>query len=36
MPLNIQCDGIDTSVRAMIVAHAAPTSPNALAAPMNA
>ena len=28
--------GIDASVRAMIVAHAASTSPNALAAPMNA
>jgi hypothetical protein len=36
MPLNIQCDGIDASVRAMIVPHAAPRSPNELAAPMNA
>jgi hypothetical protein len=32
----IQCDGIDASVRTMIVAHAAPTSPNEFAAPMNA
>ena len=35
-PLNIQCDGIDAGVRTMIVVHAAPTSPNAFAAPMNA
>jgi hypothetical protein len=34
--LYIQCDGIEESVRAMIVVHAAPMSPNELAAPMNA
>jgi hypothetical protein len=32
----IQCDGIEASVRATIVVHAAPTSPNEFAAPMNA
>ena len=35
-PLNIQCDGIDASVRATIVPQAAPMSPNELAAPIHA
>src|SRR5262249_47773825 len=32
----IQCDGIEASVRTMIVDHAAPTSLNELAAPIHA
>ena len=36
MPVYIQCDGIDASVRPMIVDHVAPRSPNELAAPIQA